>query len=329
MLDNAIIFDSRIAEKYSLEEAIVIAKLYGWIKHNATNGKNYHDGRYWTFNSLSAFAKYFPFWSESKVKRVLIDLYGGKDKKDAKPKHEQILLKGWYNKSSFDRTIWYSFTDEFFAYLNKLGYELKAEEPFSACDQMDMPLDDEQYQINNTENNKEKENSQKKADISESVVGFWNEKADNVYPRVRKITDRTKKAIKARLNAGYSFEDIKKAILLMNSLSSFYKGQGENAWRADFHWLIENVNGNFDKILEGSLHTKPNQQQAYREIMGLAYESPKQQKTISPYEKIDEQGNRYYLQGYGKHKVIIPPDALPRPSETMFWSNFTKSWYQP
>ena len=53
------------------------------------------------------------------------------------------------------------------------------------------------------------------------------------------------------------------------------------------------------------------------------------QSQSNRYEMIDEQGNRYYLQGYGKHKVIIPADAPPRPSETMFWSNFTKSWYQP
>lgn len=151
MIDNCILFDARIAEKYSLEEAIVIHKIYGWIKHNAVNGKNYHDGRYWTFNSLSAFAKYFPFWSESKVKRILIDLYGGSDKKEIEPKHEQLLLKGNFNKSSFDRTVWYSFTDDFFNFLSSLGYTLCAdipqeENPFSESDQMEIPQADKQYQ---------------------------------------------------------------------------------------------------------------------------------------------------------------------------------------
>lgn len=166
MIDNCILFDARIAEKYSLEEAIVIHKIYGWIKHNAVNGKNYHNGRYWTFNSLSAFAKYFPFWSESKIKRILIDLYGGSDKKEIEPKHEQLLLKGNFNKSSFDRTVWYSFTDDFFNFLSSLGYTLCAdipqeenqlsesdqmdiplsETPFSESDQMDIPPADKQYQ---------------------------------------------------------------------------------------------------------------------------------------------------------------------------------------
>lgn len=63
---------------------------------------------------------------------------------------------------------------------------------------------------------------------------------------------------------------------------------------------------------------------------GIASASqPSLQAKSNRYEMIDEQGNRYYLQGYGKHKVIIPAEAPPRPSETMFWSNFTKSWYQP
>ena len=170
MLDNVIIFDARIAEKYSLEEAIVIANIYGWLKHNATNNMNYHDGRYWTYNSLTAFAKQFPFWSESKVKRILIDLAGGTDKKDVKPKHEPLIMKQNFNKSPFDRTVWYSFTDKFFMYLKELGYETysdfpQKEIPFSADDQMDIPPaddhippSDKQYQeynntINNTNNN--------------------------------------------------------------------------------------------------------------------------------------------------------------------------------
>ena len=166
MLDNGIIFDARIAEKYSLEEAIIISNIYGWIKHNATNDMNYHDGRYWTYNSLTAFAKQFPFWSESKVKRILIDLAGGTDKKDVKPKHEPLIMKQNFNKSPFDRTVWYSFTDKFFMYLKELGYETytdfpQKETPFSADDQIDIPPADDhippadkQYQqYNNTTNN--------------------------------------------------------------------------------------------------------------------------------------------------------------------------------
>ena len=168
MLDNGIIFDARIAEKFSVEEAIVINKLFGWIKHNATNGKNFKEGRYWTFNSISAFKKYFPFWNESKIKRILIDLAGCTEKSESKPKHEPIIIKGNFNKSSFDRTIWYSFTDDFFAYLVKLGYNLssdipQAENGYSADGQMEIPQAEEQYQlINQNYNNQKEEKPSKK-----------------------------------------------------------------------------------------------------------------------------------------------------------------------
>ena len=47
----------------------------------------------------------------------------------------------------------------------------------------------------------------------------------------------------------------------------------------------------------------------------------------SPHEKMDEMGNRYYIQG--STKVIIPPDAPPRPHTMAFWNPIHNIWYQP
>lgn len=49
--------------------------------------------------------------------------------------------------------------------------------------------------------------------------------------------------------------------------------------------------------------------------------------TTSPHEKIDEMGNRYYIQG--STKVIIPTDAPPRPNPMMYWNPIHNIWYQP
>ncbi|MBQ3990531.1 MAG: hypothetical protein II630_06775, partial [Bacteroidales bacterium] len=49
--------------------------------------------------------------------------------------------------------------------------------------------------------------------------------------------------------------------------------------------------------------------------------------TTSPHEKIDEMGNRYYIQG--STKVIIPPDAPPRQNPMMYWNPIHNIWYQP
>ena len=318
MLDNTIIFDSRIAEKYSIEEAIVIANLYGWIKHNATNGKNYHEGRYWTYNSLAAFAKYFPFWSESKVKRVLIDLAGKTDSKDTSPKHEPIIVKGNFNTSKFDRTVWYSFTDEFFAYLKSLGYVLNEEKqeetlPFSESDQMDVPPTDDQYQLNNPykkkkETKKDKSFLSKKedADFFASLLTLGiDEDVALEWMRLRKKNDATNSERSFNLVKRAMGEVTKRLNITPTNVIEICLARGWYGCQTSY----------FEKIKLSDF--------------GITPISTTPQIQANKYEMIDEQGNRYYLQGYGKHKVVIPSDAPARPSETMFWSNYTKSWYQP
>lgn len=109
---------------------------------------------------------------------------------------------------------------------------------------------------------KEKENLIKESEI----VDFWNDNT-NDYPKVAKVSQRVKKAIHARLNEGYTVEQLKQAILLMNSLGDFYKGKNENHWKADFLWIMQNTKGNFEKILAGGLHTTQLQQQQFNDVM--------------------------------------------------------------
>lgn len=93
-------FKVALAREYGIEEAILIHNFHYWIKENRANERNYYDGRYWTFNTQKAYADWFPYMSESKVKRTigrLIEL--------------GLLMKGNYNANQYDRTNWYAFTD--------------------------------------------------------------------------------------------------------------------------------------------------------------------------------------------------------------------------
>ena len=94
-------FDIGIAQKYGIEEAIIIKNIAYWIKKNKANDKNYHDGYYWTYNSRRAFKELFPYMNDSKIKRVLKNL-----------EDLGILKSGEYNKISYDRTKWYTIIDE-------------------------------------------------------------------------------------------------------------------------------------------------------------------------------------------------------------------------
>lgn len=92
-------FDIDIAKEYGILEAILLNNLWFWIEKNKANGNNYYDGNYWTFNSTRAFNELFPYASQRRIQNALKHL-----------KDEEIIITGNYNKSTYDRTLWYAFT---------------------------------------------------------------------------------------------------------------------------------------------------------------------------------------------------------------------------
>ena len=93
-------FNIELAKKYGILEAILLKNLWFWIEKNRANEKNFYDGTYWTYNSTRAFNELFPYASESSIKRALKGL-----------QEKGIIKTGNYNKSAYDRTLWYAFTD--------------------------------------------------------------------------------------------------------------------------------------------------------------------------------------------------------------------------
>lgn len=116
--------------------------------------------------------------------------------------------------------------------------------------------------------------TEKKKEIYKEIVDYWNENIKS-YSKVRSVTSKVKSYIDARIKDGNSVDDIKKALLLCESLGDFYKGKEEGKkWKADFFWIIANTNANFDKILTGALHTTNEQQKVYKQVMnGEEYDS--------------------------------------------------------
>lgn len=95
-------FDTDIATLYGVDESIMIANLQFWIRKNEANGKHFHDGRFWTYNSIEAFTKLFPFWTARQIRRILKSL-----------EEKGVIVTGNYNTSAYDRTTWYAFGDSF------------------------------------------------------------------------------------------------------------------------------------------------------------------------------------------------------------------------
>jgi hypothetical protein len=90
-------FDIDDAKKYGIECAILLNNLRFWIAKNEANKKHFYNGRYWTYNSATAFTKLFPYWSSSQISRYLrrLEDYG-------------LIVSDNFNQSSYDKTKWYS-----------------------------------------------------------------------------------------------------------------------------------------------------------------------------------------------------------------------------
>lgn len=83
-----------LAVAIGLNEAIFLQQLQYWLKMS----KHEHDGRKWVYNSTSEWAKQFPFWSESTLKRIVAELR----------ERELILTRNDLNARPMDKTLWYA-----------------------------------------------------------------------------------------------------------------------------------------------------------------------------------------------------------------------------
>jgi len=127
-------FNIHIAKKYGVDEAIMIKNFQFWILKNEASEKHSHKGSYWTYNSVSSFAKVFPFWTKSQVSRVLKSLID-----------KNLLEVDNFNKISYDRTRWYSFTDYAIHEMQKCivaNAEMEGSKPVNGSKQIESPIPD-------------------------------------------------------------------------------------------------------------------------------------------------------------------------------------------
>jgi hypothetical protein len=94
-------FSIEHANQYGVDEAIMLHNFIYWISKNMASNKHQHDEKTWSYNSYQAFSALFPFWSRRQIERILKSLI-----------KQNVLVTGNYNRSSYDRTIWYAFVNE-------------------------------------------------------------------------------------------------------------------------------------------------------------------------------------------------------------------------
>ena len=179
-------FDIDVAKELGVTGAILMKHLYFWVKKNEANNKHFVDGYYWTYNSIKAFNDLFPYLSEKQIRATLLSLEEG-----------GYIATGNYNKSSYDRTKWYTLTQKGNSIL--LKGQMDNTEKLNGNTQKGEPIPD----INTNNKNTNKGNTQDPIPYSD-IVSYLNTKAGTRFASTSKDTQ---KHIKARWNEGYRLEE--------------------------------------------------------------------------------------------------------------------------
>ena len=119
--EQPILANKALARELGLNEALVLQQINYCIEINKKSGNNYHDGKYWTYNSIRAWQeKDFDYLSVDTVKRTF-----------SKLEKAGYLLVGNYNKDPRDKTKWYTINDnkleELYLELNQRKQEKERE----------------------------------------------------------------------------------------------------------------------------------------------------------------------------------------------------------
>lgn len=226
-------FDIEIAQVYGIEAAIILKHLHFWIQKNEANDDNYFEGKYWTYNSIKAFADLFPYMTEKKIRSTLI-----------KMEDQELIVTGNFNKSQYDRTKWYALTDKAYSILLKRNFHLPKKENGSSEDGKPIP-------DNKPDNNTVSKDTVRQTDV-QRIIDEWNSLSDYGIKPVKKLTSGTNRydSLVARIRQ-YGVDEVLNAIEKIRH-SKFLQGKsgGKRQWTIKFDWFV--LPNNFPKVLEGN-----------------------------------------------------------------------------
>ena len=207
-------FSDEVALEVGVNGAIILNHLHYWVKKNADNEMNYHDGYFWTYNSIAAYKKQFPFWSERTIYRLLREL-----------EVNGYVKTSNYNQSAYDRTKWYALTEKSVKLLEPtIGQEYKnsqdnvTETTLTDCQnditQSDNVHLDKLYKSTlNKNKHKEKHKEKHSVTCSPELAEALNAFAEHRKKLKKPMTDRAKELMLSKLSKMARTEQEQIAIL--------------------------------------------------------------------------------------------------------------------
>lgn len=194
-------FNLKLAEKYGIEQAILIEQIYWWIHKNdcILVDDMCHEGKIWCRSTAKGFAKYIPYMKPDKIWRTLRKMEG------------TILLVGNFNRQALNQTLWYTFTDEFIEELKKLDYDfenfknaiLKNEKSINTINSINIDNTIQESKKGLSNDNQKKEEYSNEFEEFWKVYGFYRGKGE-AYKRWKKLSVKDKKDALSALPAYFA-----------------------------------------------------------------------------------------------------------------------------
>lgn len=123
-------FDVHLATKFGVEAAILIHHFQHWVGVNKRLDRNYHEGKWWSYQTMTFIQSTFPYWSRDQIRRLLKTLLD-----------EGVLVKDSFSTNVWDRTVWYAFADDK-VFIKEVEVDTKlAEEDKKYAEQLRMHLE--------------------------------------------------------------------------------------------------------------------------------------------------------------------------------------------
>ena len=211
-------FNIEYAQKYGIEEAILIENFIFWISKNKANRKHDReieiDGaivvRTFTYNSATALAELFPYMTVNTLRRVtqrLCDL--------------KVLAKGVFNTNSYDRTTWFCFVDE-----NAFLYNAK-----SILQNCEMEVDKKQNGI--------EESPKSYTDINTNVTTHVNKDTKNNPISTSTLLEIKSKLKKINENLKIPYIESDRANIMYDTAAKGYDGNFDELFQDTLKKLLD------------------------------------------------------------------------------------------
>lgn len=144
-------YDPEVALDVGVIAAVLYKNIQYWCEKNRANERHLHDGLYWTYNSVKAYSKLFPEFTEQQVRNAIKKLC-----------EKEYIRTGNFNDDGRDRTRWFA---DLHPIINNIevsktedciceNEQMQMTELTNACDKKTEPLPNNYIQITTTNNKK-------------------------------------------------------------------------------------------------------------------------------------------------------------------------------